>query len=142
MQFSQKTEYALHSLLYLACKQEVILVDKIAAEQNISKSYLAKVMQKLSNAGLVKSYVGASGGYTLAKSAAEISFADVVRIFETEEQVLDCLDQERNCPAGPSCKILTTLNDAYQEMIDRLEETTIQDLVTKVKPVEQEVDWL
>lgn len=89
-------------------------------------------MQKLSKAELVESYVGAGGGYTLDKSAEEITFADVVRIFETEENVLDCLAEKRECTMWPECKILTVFNDAYQEMIDKLEEITIQDLVEEI----------
>ena len=130
MKLSQKTEYALHSLLYLAYKSpSVILVDDIADEQNISKSYLAKVMQKLSKSGLVKSYVGAGGGYDLAKEPAEISFADVIRIFEEEEYVLDCLAEKRGCIAKENCKMLTAIDDAYQTMLKELEETTIKDLL-------------
>lgn len=130
MQLSQKTEYALHSLLYLAYKSPAVtLVDEIAAEQNISKSYLAKVMQKLSKAGLVKSYVGAGGGYDLAKDPAEITFAEVVKIFEREDFVLDCLAEERGCTNKSSCKIINVIDDAYQMMLKRLEETTIQDIV-------------
>ena len=99
-------------------------------------------MQKLSKAGLVKAYMGASGGYTLAQSPSEISFADVVRIFEAEDNVLDCLDEARGCPARPDCKILNTLNEAYQQMIRNLEETTIQDLVDKVNRVDKDVNWM
>lgn len=131
MKLSQKTEYALHSLLYLAYRSpDVILVDEIAADQNISKSYLAKVMQKLSKAGLVKSYVGAGGGYDLAKDPAEITFADVMRIFESEEYVLDCLAEKRGCTKKSSyCEMLTAIDDAYQTMLEELEETSIADIL-------------
>ena len=130
MKLSQKTEYALHSLLYLAYRSpDVILVDEIADDQNISKSYLAKVMQKLSKAGLVKSYVGAGGGYDLAKDPAEITFADVMRIFEAEEYVLDCLAEQRGCKAKPNCKMIDVIDDAYQAMLEQLEDTTIQNII-------------
>jgi len=129
MQLSRKTEYALHSLLFLAPKKTgVVLVDDIANDQNISQSYLAKVMQKLSKAGLVESYVGAGGGYRLAKEPAEITFAEVIRIFESEDYVLDCLAEERGCSTKSNCKMITAIDDAYQTMLEELEETTIQDI--------------
>ena len=46
--------------------------------------------------------------------------------------MLDCLDEARGYPAWSSCRILDTLNEAYQQMIEEVEETTIQDLVDKV----------
>ncbi len=95
-------------------------------------------MQRLSKAGLVKSYVGAGGGYTLAKQPEEITFADVARIFEEEEQVLDCLAEARNCSERPDCKILHVFNEAYQTMMDELETTTIADLATKEDKIDYE----
>jgi Rrf2 family protein len=138
MQLSQKTEYAVHSLLYLTYKKQVTLVDEIAQHLKASQSYLAKVMQRLSKAGLVKSYVGAGGGYILAKQPEEITFADVARIFEEETQVLDCLAEARDCDARPDCKILHVFNDAYQKMMEELEMTTIADLETDEAKIDYE----
>ena len=51
MKTSRKTDYAIHSLMLLAKKEKEMSVTELAEKQNISRTYLAKVMQKLSNAG-------------------------------------------------------------------------------------------
>ena len=53
--------------------------DAIASAQNIPIEFLESVMLDLKHAGIVQSQRGASGGFRLARPAAEISLADVIR---------------------------------------------------------------
>jgi len=64
MKTSRKTDYAVHALMILArnLKQE-LSVKELADLENVSSSYLAKVMQKLAAAGIVSSAEGKKGGY-------------------------------------------------------------------------------
>lgn len=107
MHFSCRSEYAIHSLFYLTLRSadEPVLLQELAADQHLSSSYLAKVMQRLSGAGLVQAYVGGNGGYTLARPAREITFADAVRSVEGQVGFFNCLQQQRRCIAGPGCEI-------------------------------------
>jgi Rrf2 family iron-sulfur cluster assembly transcriptional regulator len=50
----------------------------ICARQQISLSYLEQLFSRLRRNGLVESTRGPGGGYTLGRSAAEISVADIV----------------------------------------------------------------
>lgn len=129
MQFSQKTEYALHALFCLGKKEEAVLVDDIADKLKVSESYLAKVLQKLSRAGLVQGLLGPGGGYKLAKSPAEITVAEVVELFEKEDNIIECNYRERGCSLYPDCRIITVLEAGFAEMLDSLEQTTIQDFI-------------
>jgi len=70
MKTSRKTDYAVHALMILARnKGQELSVKELADLENVSSSYLAKVMQKLSAAGIVSSAEGKRGGYTLANNA-------------------------------------------------------------------------
>jgi len=53
--------------------------DQISAAQNIPSKFLETIMLELKHAGIVKSTRGAGGGYALARPAADISVADVIR---------------------------------------------------------------
>lgn len=131
MQISRKSEYAIHSLMILAYNQgQEMSVDELAAMQEISRTYLAKVMQKMAGQGIVQSSKGFKGGYSLVLRPQEITLGQVVALFEGEESFYDCVDSERGCQLGKKCVIHRAFRNAYQEMIAELEKIRLYDLLT------------
>ena len=104
-------------------------VDELAMMQEISRTYLAKVMQKLAGAGLVQSNKGFKGGYSLTIPPDQITFAQIVQIFETAEDFYDCLHLERKCQMKKNCLIHKSFLKAYRVMINELNKVYISDLV-------------
>ena len=68
MLLTKKSEYALLSLIAIAKSDEPKNVDELSKELNISKSFLAKIMQNLAKQNLVVSHRGVNGGFALSKS--------------------------------------------------------------------------
>jgi Rrf2 family protein len=94
---SEGAYLAMHSLALIARKQpERLTVKTLAEELDASQAHLAKVFQKLSKAGLVKSVRGPSGGFILGKEAKDISFLDIYQTMEGEIILGQCpLGKER-----------------------------------------------
>ena len=69
LRFSQSTDLAIHGLWALAHLEtgRFVLLSDIAHRQNVSKSYLAKVFQRLTHAGITRAMRGKRGGYALAR---------------------------------------------------------------------------
>src|SRR4051794_32556620 len=77
---SAKADYAIRAGVELAAAGEGPLKgERIAQAQQIPPNFLENILSDLRNAGLVSSRRGAEGGYWLARPAAEISLADVIR---------------------------------------------------------------
>jgi Rrf2 family protein len=80
MHISARSDYAVRAVVVLAAagsgptKGEVV-----AADQHIPAKFLEAILGALRQAGIVASRRGADGGYWLARPAAEISVADVIR---------------------------------------------------------------
>lgn len=130
MKTSRKTDYAVHALMILAKnKEKELSVNELADIENVSSSYLAKVMQKLSAAEIVSSAEGKKGGYTLNKDAEEINLAQIMQLFEAEENVFECVDDIHGCSIKDRCKIHRIFGTAYQKMLAELELTTIKDIL-------------
>ena len=130
MKTSRKTDYGIHALMILAKKDgEELSVNDLAEIENVSNSYLAKVMQELSNHNIVSSSEGKQGGYTLNFPPEEITIAQVTDIFETDEGVFDCVDDLHGCNIRDRCKIHFVFREAYQKMLAELEATTIADVL-------------
>ncbi|MHB1606287.1 MAG: RrF2 family transcriptional regulator [Leptospirales bacterium] len=85
-------EYALHSLLRLVNTSEdaPLVLKDIARFQGVSESYLAKIFTRLKKGGLVRSSIGAKGGYELGKPAEQITFWDVVVAVEGTFSLFEC----------------------------------------------------
>ena len=80
---SAKVDYAVRAALELAAASEgPVKGDRIAAAQNVPLKFLENILSELRRAGIVGSQRGAEGGYWLAKSAAEVSIADIIRAVE------------------------------------------------------------
>ena len=127
---SRKTDYAIHALMILAREDhDELSVNEIAEIENVSSSYLAKVMQKLSSAGIIKSSEGKSGGYSLDRTADKISLSSVVKVLEENENIFDCVDEVHGCKIRDRCKIHEVFTNAYEKMLNELSKTSIADIV-------------
>jgi Rrf2 family protein len=81
---SAKTDYALRAALELAAApdEKPVKGERIATAQAIPLRFLENILMQLRHAGLVESRRGADGGYRLARPAAEVTLADVIRAID------------------------------------------------------------
>jgi len=77
---SAKSDYAIRAAVELAAAGEgPVKGERLAQAQEIPSNFLENILSDLRNAGIVSSRRGADGGYWLARPAAEVSLADVIR---------------------------------------------------------------
>ena len=84
MRVSAKTDYALRAALELAAApdEKPVKGERIATAQAIPLRFLENILMQLRHAGLVESRRGADGGYRLARPAADVTLADVIRAID------------------------------------------------------------
>ena len=104
---------------------EPVSINSIAARQNISERYLEQLVALLRKAGLVKSIRGATGGYILAKDAAEISVGDILRALEGSLEPVKCAAfySEEGCMASDGCVtkyVWQKINDSINETVNQM----------------------
>ncbi|MCK4654170.1 MAG: Rrf2 family transcriptional regulator [Candidatus Cloacimonetes bacterium] len=110
---SEAASLALHGLAIVAKKSPDKVNAKYLAEKlNASEAHLAKIFQRLSKNGLIKSFRGPTGGFVLNKPAEEISFLDIYEIVESKVILNDCpLDKAGctfdNCIFGDALKSIS-----------------------------------
>jgi Rrf2 family protein len=79
---SARLDYALRAIAELIGADAPVRCEDLARTREIPLNSLVNIMIQLRRAGLVSSRRGCEGGYTLARDAAEITLADVVRATE------------------------------------------------------------
>jgi Rrf2 family protein len=82
MHIPAKVDYGIRALLALAAAGTPQTAEFLAGEQGLPPRFLGAILADLRRAGIVASQRGAEGGYRLARPAADISMADVIRALD------------------------------------------------------------
>ncbi|MEU6631370.1 Rrf2 family transcriptional regulator [Streptomyces parvus] len=140
MKLSGGVEWALHCCVVLTAASEPVPAARLAALHDVSPSYMAKQMQALSRAGLVRSVQGKTGGYVLTKAAAEITLLDVVQAVDGAGPAFVCTEIRQRGPfATPPeqctkrCPVARAMGAADEAWRASLSGVTIADLVVSVE---------
>jgi Rrf2 family protein len=143
---SKKTKYALKAVLMLTGKyasKEPVLIAEIAEKESIPKKFLESILLELKNKGFLQSKKGKGGGYLLARSPNQISFGEVIGIFENPFGALPCLDEKTNgrceeCKKGSVCGIHMVMQEVYRTTSSILNVTTFQEVHDRMRNTNQE----
>ena len=83
MRLSARADYALRAAIELASATDGhVTADRIARAQQIPGKFLETILTQLRRAGLIRSQRGPEGGFWLARPAAEISLAEIIRAID------------------------------------------------------------
>ncbi len=106
MQITRETDYAIRCVNYLSGKKGgVTMVEEISKATDVPNSFLAKILQKLGKASLVKSRRGVKGGFELARPPQEISLLQVIEAIQGPVAMNICALDETMCGRSSTCAI-------------------------------------
>jgi Rrf2 family transcriptional regulator, iron-sulfur cluster assembly transcription factor len=104
-QISQTARYALRALACLAAGScAPAFIQDISDCSGVPRPYLAKILRRLNEAGLVDAKRGHTGGVRLVRAAHDISLWDIVAAIDGDDCLAGCIlgeafcDDQRNCP--------------------------------------------
>ena len=102
MAISEGVEWSCHACAVLAAlpKGMALSASALAAFHELPSAYMAKHLQALSRAGIVRSVRGPKGGYRLARPANEITLWDVRQAIEGTSPDFVCQDIRRKGPCS------------------------------------------
>jgi len=134
VRLTREADYAVLALIYLGARPAGTVTGRpeIAEQLSISNAFLAKVLRKLTRAGIVRSFPGARGGYELARRAEEIRLAAILEAIDGPVTLVRCID--RASPAGShrpfcACLALEGLARVQSEVSRLLEGWGLSDLM-------------
>lgn len=103
MAVNTRTDYALRAILEIPCKGEgTISAQKICESQKLPKKYVEHLLNSLKAAGLIQSFAGSRGGYTLSRHETEITLWDVMQAVEDSSPEMSC-SMDGNFCLGVNC---------------------------------------
>lgn len=139
LQLTRDGEYAVRAILHLAAQpyDRITLIQEISDAQEVPKSYLSKIMQHLTRAGLAKSRRGAKGGFFLARPAESITLRETIEAVEGPIFLNVCLIKKGECHRDEFCPVHLVWQEAQKRLFEVLDSKTMADLVKDAQMIEE-----
>jgi Rrf2 family protein len=130
LKLTKKADYGLIALKFLAEHPErpALSAKDVADTYGIPAQLLAKILQQLTRAGILRSQAGMNGGYALARDARQISAFEVILAIDGPFFITSCTKGETGCELGLSCTIKEPLARVNDTIAGVLKSLSIQDL--------------
>lgn len=133
MELTRKGEYAIRGIIYLAQQPpgQVSLISEIAEATEAPQSFLAKIFQSFAKLGIVNSFRGTGGGFTLGRHASRITLREVVEAVEGPIVPNRCLLGNGACDRGPECNVHPVWRTVQSQVVQILDSVTIEELARR-----------
>ena len=125
LRFTKRADYGLMAIHYIAIHEDggAVSAKRIAEEFAIPPELLAKILQRLAKERLILSQNGPKGGYALARRPMEITVGQVVRALEGPIHIVECLEEDSDCPQMARCNLrrpVQKIQAAISQMLDTM----------------------
>jgi Rrf2 family iron-sulfur cluster assembly transcriptional regulator len=132
----RNTDYALRAVVNLAGRygRAPVSTRVLAGEEEIPYQLAAKLMQRLSKAGLVESCMGSRGGFQLGRAPSQISLLDVIDAIQGPVRLNRCLLGRDVCTRQKHCVVSARLAELQKGISSYLGGTTLAGLLQNGQP--------
>ena len=144
MQITRAGEYAILGATYLARqrKDQAVMIEEICQAESIPKSFLAKIFQTLTRAGVIHSQRGVHGGFKLIRSPEQISILEILEAIEGKIAFQRCLQEPVDCHKMDACTLCDIFTEAQHRMKEIFQKTSLADLTRPKSEVMRRVHRL
>jgi Rrf2 family protein len=131
LRFTKRADYGLMAIHYIAIHEDAgsVSAKRIAGEFTIPPELLAKILQRLARERLIVSQNGPRGGYVLARRPVEITVGQVVRALEGPINIVECLEEDSDCPQMARCNLRRPVQKIQVAINQLLDAMTLAELV-------------
>ena len=141
LRLSRMTDYAVVILNHMSTERgKNQNTTGVAQATNLPSPTVSKILNRLSEAGVLKAIRGRFGGYRLDRSPSEISLGELLNAFEGPLALTDCLDSSNAmCEHVSHCAVAGRWSVVSSAISNALDGLTLEDLVLSNKVVPSEV---
>ncbi len=138
MLLSKACVYGIRASLFLAARDAkgYISIRQMGEKLDISPHFLTKILQQLTEDGLLESYKGPNGGVRLTRSGDEITIMEIVKAIDGDKLLTECALGLPGCGVQKPCPIHEKWADAREGIRKMLEGTTLKEMAKKGKDLD------
>jgi len=125
IRITKEADYGVLMLAHMAEQTggEIRTAREIASGCGLPLPMVSKILGALTRAGVVTSHRGASGGYSLSRSAEKTSIAEVIRAIEGPISMVQCGAEPGACDYETGCRtrdIWSRINRSVEEALEQI----------------------
>lgn len=94
----------------------------------IPRAFLRKILQLLQKSGILDSAKGNQGGFILARPAQDILLLDIIKVFQGDVCVSECVFLKEPCSQKSCCPLRGELKKIENYALERLGAVTLKSL--------------
>lgn len=131
MKLSTRSRYGARILLELARNygKEPVPVSRLSRIQEIPPKYMEQLVRTMKKAKLITSIRGPKGGHALAQAPQFITFGQIVRLFETQSELVECISSPERCDMAEKCRVRNIWKEATDALYEKLDGVTLADVI-------------
>jgi FeS assembly SUF system regulator len=135
LRISKMTDYAIIVMVELnASRGDVLSAHALAERSHLELPTVSKVLKLLVKTGLVDSYRGANGGYSLERQAQDISVAEIIAAIEGPIAMTECSVEEGLCAQEAICSLRGNWQRISVAIARAMEGVSLAEMAQPVKP--------
>lgn len=113
--FSDAASIGLHSMILIAKSDKPLNAIELSKQLGNSKHHIGKVLQRLVKDGLLSSYRGPTGGFTISVDPKEVTLYEVYESIEGKSNIKLCSPESHVCPTDKCIRnsLINRLSDEF-----------------------------
>ena len=137
MRLSRRSEYGLRALVDLVRHDGdgPVALGALAQRNNLPTKFLEQIMATLKHGGIVRTTLGAHGGYAMAADPSTVSIGRVIRLLDGALAPLPCVSLRYygrcSCPDEATCPLRDVMIDVRDAMLEILDKETLAELAAR-----------
>jgi Rrf2 family protein len=137
MRLSRRSEYGLRALVDLVRNEAdgPVALATLAKRNRLPPKFLEQIMATLKHAGIVRTTLGAHGGYAIGASPGTVTIGRVVRLLDGALAPLPCVSlryyESCSCPDEATCALRDVMLDVRDSILEILDRETLVELAAR-----------
>jgi Rrf2 family protein len=129
VELTRQADYALRCVLEVTRHQRISAAD-IARRQQLSPSFVGKIVGTLARAGILETHRGAAGGVQLGRPAGAITILDIIEAVEGPIRLNRCVRTPPACAIVDRCQLSSVFREAQDALTEALS-VTLDELIAR-----------
>ena len=137
MRLSRRSEYGIRALVDLVRHDDgtPIALATLAERNRLPPKFLEQIMSTLKHGGIVRTTLGAHGGYAMAVDPGTITVGRVIRLLDGALAPLPCVSLRYyarcSCPDEATCSLRDVMLDVRDAMLAILDQETLTEVAAR-----------
>lgn len=130
LRITKQSDYAIVLMTHIeSADHRWLNASELASQAGLPQPIVSKILKLLARGRLLESQRGVKGGYSLARSSAEITVAEIIEALEGPISVTECIEESPGeCSQEAFCRVRGNWQRINHVLRDALSEITLEEM--------------